>query len=128
MKWIQEQDEEDFEQEKKIKEWLGDSNEQFDFKHISSNGTARNTLVKASISLDQKIQEDSSGTFADIIMGSDGRTLYGGHDIDPNEIIDGYLYCLGFSEGDSEWIVKMLKLWGEKNSWLLEKSQKNSEW
>jgi hypothetical protein len=115
-KWIADEDVEDFEQEQKIREWLNKNGETkpdhsgFDFKYISSKGTARNSRVRASLSLDQKIQEDSRGTFADIIAGSDGRDLYRGEEPSADQILDAHLACMGFDEELSEWIIKTLKL------------------
>lgn len=113
-KWTCEQDEEDFEQEKLIKDWIGQRRDvEFEFQHINRKGNARNTLIRASISLDQKIGEDSSGTFADLIAGSDGRDLECGPE--PDEVerdfkkeISGYLSVIGFKEKEIECLIKIM--------------------
>lgn len=115
-KFISAQDQEDCAQEKIIQQWLkqqGNASE-FDFKHINRKGTARNTLVKAEVRLDQKIKNDGDSTFADFIAGSDGRDLYSGGDIvflqpEPVEKIHGYLFALGFNQGEIKWLIKMFK-------------------
>lgn len=111
-KFLSQEDIDDFEQESLIKEWLEKSKKSagFDFKHITSKGTARNTLVRASVSLDQKISEDGPGTFADLIAGSDGRDLFEREDINYAGIIDENLFYLGLDEELSEWVLKTLKL------------------
>ena len=76
-KYLCAQDEEDFEQEKQIEAWLareGRSGE-LEFQHFNRKGNARNTLVRAQVRLDAQISEDETGTFADLIAGSDGRDL-----------------------------------------------------
>jgi hypothetical protein len=118
-KWdTNDEDVEDFEQEKLIAEWLkreGMSGA-VDLQHINRKGHARNTLIKASISLDQQVGDESgSATFADLIAGSDGRDLeVGGDDCDPEleaqEQVSRYLLILGFNQGELEWLTKMLKL------------------
>lgn len=130
--WICEQDEEDHEQDKAIKNWL-ENNPQgrdvdFDYKFITRKGTARNTLVRASFSLDREISEHGTGTLADFVKGSDGRDLYSGDSVSPDVAIDAYLYFLGFEEELTEWIVKMLKLSANQSNWLSEKYQTDSEW
>ncbi len=110
--WVNEEDGQDFEQEKQILLWAEAAGigEQFNFQHISRKGTARNTLIKAQIRLDQKITYDSSGTFANFVSGSDGRDLYSGGDhFEPGEMIDAYLYFLGFDEEFTQWLIKMSK-------------------
>lgn len=116
-----EQDEEDCEQEKLIKEWLKQqgANEQFEFKHINSKGTARNTLVRAQVRLDQQVFDDSAGTFADRIAGCDGRDLECGPDalsVEPetpeerlNSSIDLFFEAIGLSEEIKQWATKLLK-------------------
>jgi hypothetical protein len=120
LKWLCEQDQEDFEQEQKIKEWIAkvdkEATVKFDYKHINSKGNIRNTLVRASSSLDQEIQTDAKGTFADLVAGCDGRDLYCGREPSVSEILDAYLYFLGLSEEDSEWVIKTLKLWANQNN------------
>jgi len=133
-KWISAQDEEDCAQEKLIQQWLKQQGaiEQFDFKHINRKGTARNTLVKAEVRLDQKIREDGDSTFADFIAGSDGRDLLGGGDIDepqpePIEKISGYLFALGFNQGDVKWLIKIFKSSVTKKQLHSEKFLNDSE-
>lgn len=115
-KFISAQDEEDCAQEKLIQQWLKQQGNvgAVDFKHINRKGTARNTLVKAEVRLDQKIGDDTDTTFADFIAGSDGRDLYSGGDADelkpePTEKIYGYLFALGFKQGEAKWLIKMFK-------------------
>ena len=136
MKWAtNEQDDEDFEQERLIEQWLereGKSGS-IDLKHITSKGTVRNTLVKASISLDQEITQDGGGTFADLIAGLDGRDLeIGSLECDPEgdarEQIFWYLSALGFNQGEIEWLIKTLKLSIQENKSLFEKLAISSEW
>jgi hypothetical protein len=134
-KWsTNDEDQEDFEQEKQIQEWLKSQGNasSFEFKHINRNGRARNTLVKAAISLDQEIREDGSGTFADIIAGSDGRDLFGGDEFDgterdPLQKISGYLSALGFEQGEVICLIRTLKSSIDQNKWRSEKSQKSLE-
>jgi hypothetical protein len=119
-KWqTNDQDQEDFEQEKLIERWLERAGKSgsVELVHISSKGTARNTLIKASVSLDQRISEtgEGTGTFADVIAGSDGRDLdFGESDHDPEvearEQIFWNLSALGFEEGEVLCLVKILKL------------------
>lgn len=120
--YISNEDTEDFEQEKKIQEWLSSiANEsrkiEFDFKHITSKGTARNTRVRASISLDQKISEDSEGTFADIIAGCDGRDTIDRiytpeilEETDPEKAALEIYSAMGFNEEESIWLARNSQL------------------
>lgn len=112
------EDFEDFEQEKTIREWLEQQGitDGFDFKYTSSKGTTRNTLVRASVRLEQKIGfEERSGTYADIIAGSDGRDLYDrGPDIDSRaeakNQIHATLSSLGFTLVEVNWLETILML------------------
>jgi len=135
-KWdTNEEDKEDYEQERRIQEWLkqqGNSAE-FGYEYINRKGNARNTLIKASVRLDQKIGEDGTGTFADLIVGSDGRDLVGGDEpLDPEvearEIIHGYLFALGFQHEEILWLIKTLKLSVSESKSLFEKLAIDSEW
>jgi hypothetical protein len=134
-KWICAQDEEDFEQEKLIKQWLEREGrvEQIDYRHINSKGHARNTLVKASISLDQKVSDEADGArFGDLIAGSDGRDLECGGELpeperEAEEIIHGYLFALGFNQGEVECLVKILKSSIKVKQSLCEKSATDLE-
>lgn len=117
MKWsTNEQDIEDYEQEKQIEEWLGKRNSsKFEYQYINSKGNARNTLIKASFSLDQEIGKDGGGTFADIIIGSDGRDLECRREFDDSrrdleEEISWYLLALGFKREELSCLKKILKL------------------
>lgn len=134
-KFVSAEDQEDFAQEQEIQQWLEREGlaGQFELKHITRKGTARNTLVRAEVRLDQEIADDGSGTFADLIAGSDGRDLYGGGDDieltpEPIDKVRGYLQFLGFNKGDIEWVIKTLKLSVRENKWLLEKYPIDSEW
>jgi hypothetical protein len=120
--WINEEDEEDFEQEKKIRDWLNESGskERFEFKSINREGNARHIGVAASFSLDQKVGEDTDTTFADVVAGSDGRDLFGGENAGPTEYLDWeqiqeYLEMLGMDEGLTRWVTKTLK-WSVLNN------------
>lgn len=119
-----EQDIEDFEQEKLIQEWLKTTGEaafgEFEFKHISSKGTARNTIDQRSIRLDAQMRDEKdSGTFADIVAGSDGRDLecrLDGPEPEPKtaseileENIDLFFDAIGASEGTKKWAKKSIK-------------------
>lgn len=133
--WSNEQDLQDFEQEIEIKRWLEceGRTDKIDLKYISCKGTARNTLLRGAFSLDQKIGEDSSGTFADIIVGSDGRDLFGGdRDIDfrreAEQKIRWYLSALKFNEGEIKWLLTILLSSTAKNKPHLEKYLNDSEW
>ena len=116
-KWdLSQEDLDDYEQEKQIQEWLARSGNKngIDLVHINSKGNARNTRVRASVSLDQEIQTDSKGTFADLIAGhSDGSSSLGRPDAenprDAAATLDGYLALLGFNEEDTEWLIEKLK-------------------
>lgn len=117
MKFICDEDIEDYEQELRIKEWLNrEGIDGFELKHITRNGTARNTRVRASISLDQKISEDSTGTFADLIAGSDGRDYFFGEECDEGskpdkrELLKGYLSEIGFLKGEIKWLMEKMLL------------------
>ena len=123
-KWgANEQDLEDFEQEKLIQDWLRENggDTEFEFKHISSKGTPRNTLIKASFSLDQEIKTDSSGTFADLIIGSDGR------DLECGPVVDDFDERLSEAEAMITGVISLARsaaarLWAEKvfRQWLKE--------
>jgi len=129
------EDKEDFKQEKLIQEWLEreGSAGAIEFKHISSKGTARNTLVKASIRLDEKIFDDGAGTYADLVVGSDGRDFDCGRIGDESlptaqEKIFGYLSALGFNQGEIKCLEKIMwKSSITESSLLLEKSATNLE-
>lgn len=123
-KYLCAQDEEDFEQEKAIKDWLEREGraDDFGYQHINRKGTARNTLVRAQVRLDAQIQTDETGTFADRIAGSDGRDLEcaGGagstDDADANTApfylakqVDAFLDGIGADERTREWVKKSLK-------------------
>lgn len=122
-KFENEQDLDDFAQEQLIKDWLEREGRvaEFEFKHISRHGTARNTLVKAEVRLDAQAFDDSARTFADLIAGCDGRDLLGGRDadeIDPepkapadllDENIDLFFDAIGASEGTKAWAKKSIK-------------------
>lgn len=117
-----EQDVEDFEQEQLIREWLereGGAGE-FEFKHISSKGTARNTIDKRSIRLDAKVSdEEGSRTYADLIAGCDGRDLECGPVADEpepktaeeklNENLDLFFDAIGVAEGTKAWAKKSIR-------------------
>lgn len=129
-----EQDEEDFEQEQRIKEWIASQNGgEFGYQYINSKGNARNSGIKASVSLDQKITPDGTGTFADIIAGHDGRDLECGvgadeDEIDPGEKIEVYLLALKFAKEEIPWLIIILKKLILENKSLLPKSAIDSEW
>lgn len=133
---LAQEDLEDFEQEKRIQEWLasqGEGSDGFVFAYTTSKGTARSSRVRASISLDQKITEDSgSGTFADLVAGSDGRDLYDGDDSESapqaQDIIRAYLRALNFTEDLQEWLVKTLKSSISQSKSLFETYLTDSEW
>lgn len=112
---ISEQDEEDYEQEKLIKEWA-DKNDirGLEYEYINSKGGARNSLVRASFSLDQEIGEDGGGTFADIIAGCDGRDLECREEFDDttrdlDQEISWYLFALGFNQEGVVWLKKIFQ-------------------
>lgn len=120
MQFLCDQDREDFEQEKRINEWLNRDHpgrtDSVDCKHINRKGNARNTLVRANFSLDQQIvkHDARSGTYADLVAGSDGRDLENG-DSDYhfeeyfNGLVDETLTALGLHAKEIEWL---------KNLWL----------
>lgn len=131
--WVNDEDYEDFEQEKKIKEWLSNSSSEnagssFDFKHLTRNGTARNTLIRAAFSLDQNITDDSTGTLADFVTGSDGRDLYDGDATSSIEFIDAHFNGLGITGELKTWVIKTLKSWATTNTSHSEKFLIDSEW
>lgn len=123
MKWaISDEDNADFEQERLIQQWLKSEGRDgsIDYRYINRKGNARNTLVKASISLDQTISDEGNGgTFADLIAGSDGRDLEcGGGLVEPepktpqeylDDQINWFFETLGVSEGVKKWAKKSLK-------------------
>lgn len=136
-KWgANEEDIRDFEQEKIIQDWLNSEGRtgEIEFQHITSKGNVRNTLLKASFSLDQEISsEDGGRTFADLIAGSDGRDLECGGvgdelERDPEEQISGYLSALGFNKGDIKWLIKIFKLSIKENMRLFPTSVTDLEW
>lgn len=122
-KWeTNEEDQEDFAQEQLIQEWLRKegADVEFEFKHISRKGTARNTIDKRSIRLDAKVSdENGSRTYADIIAGSDGRDLECGLGIDQSEsktpeeeleeAFDLFFDAIGVGEGTKQWAKKSIK-------------------
>src|SRR6266540_571563 len=97
----------DFEQEMLIKNWLKDKDIDFKFNHISSTGQAKNTLIKSSISLDQKCSDESKNLFSNII--ADQKEQYTESE-DPENVIIRNLNGLGFKDGVETWLVKILKL------------------
>lgn len=118
MKFVSDQDQEDYEQERAIQEWLRKSSPErlgeFESKHITRKGTARNTLVRANFSLDQEIRRDEpgGGTYADLIAGFDGRSLEDGNaDYHFREHFIGTVWetltALGLNRGDIECLIKM---------------------
>lgn len=123
MQWLCAEDEEDYAQERLIKEWLereGGARD-FEYKHINRQGNARNTLVRAQVRLDQQINEDGSGTFADLIAGCDGRDLECGRsDHEANDAstsaadrleneFDLFFDAIGASEETKIWAKKSVK-------------------
>jgi len=105
-----------------------------ELQHINSKGRARNTLVKASISLDQQVGQDSdSCRYGDLIKGSDGRDLELGSlepdpEVEAREIIHGYLFALGFNQGDVTWLETILKLSIAGSEKLYRTLVSDSEW
>jgi hypothetical protein len=130
-KFLSQEDEEDYEQEKAIQDWLKTqqrANDKFNYQYINSKGNARNSRVRASFSLDQKIKEGETGALADFVAGSDGRDLYNGEAADAGEYLDAYLACLGLDEETSEWVVKTLKLSVGQSKLHLETFLTDLEW
>jgi len=116
-----EEDEEDYEQEKRIKEWLEKQNGQFEYQYINSKGNVRTSNFQGA-RLDKTVAEDTTTTFLDVITGCDGRDLEYRRSVNVYQEIDKWLFCLGFNEEMSEWIVKiMLKSLELKSSSRLEK-------
>ena len=120
-----EEDQEDFEQEQLIKEWLEREGRAGDveFQYISRKGTARNTIDKRSVRLDAQVSyEGGSRTYADLIAGSDGRDWecrldLGENDDEPatatdllNREINNFCETLGLDGGIEKWIRESLKL------------------
>lgn len=131
-----EEDIADFEQERQIEDWLNREGRagQIELAYISSKGTVRSSLLKASISLDQQVgaHGDGRGTFGDLIAGSDGRDLECGSvtdeiERDPREKILWHLSTLGFNTGEFEWLIKTLQLSIKANTVRLRKSARDSE-
>lgn len=130
-----EQDQEDFEQEKRIEEWLKSEGSavEFGYQYRNSKGNARNSGVRAQVRLDQKIGEDRSRTYADIIAGCDGRDLEGRGELvdleaEARETIFWYLSSIGLDERTIQWAIKTLKLSVLENKTHLEKFLIDSEW
>jgi len=140
------QDEEDFAQERAIQDWLEREGrvDDFGFEHINRKGNARNTLVRAQVRLDAKVQEDGSSTFADLIAGCDGRDLEcaGGDrpadgDAEPTysaavhleSELDLFCKGIGLTGGETEWVKKSVKSAASlQNLRSLMKEEKHSEW
>ncbi len=126
-------DTEDFEQEMRIREWLKceGMHDEFEFQHITRKGTARDTRIGAHggfVRLDQKIGDDESSTFADIIAGCDGRDLERGEQldeppIDPYDQISGYLLAIGVKQKEIPCLQKILKSSIRQSMWRSEKFQ-----
>ena len=77
--FLNEEDQEDYEQEIIIKEWLRNNGQRDDFKFTSINkkGNIKHIGDKGSFSLDQRINtEDGYSLFSEIIPGEDGRDLF----------------------------------------------------
>ncbi len=120
------EDIEDFEQEKLIQEWLRSTGNagRIELKHTTSKGTARNTLIKAAISLDEKMSDnDDSGTYADLIAGSDGRDLeYGEPDDSFEREIEELqwtiqaIICLASTKSAQAWAEIIYKQWCEQQT------------
>lgn len=139
MQFLCDQDREDFEQEKLINEWLNQSQpgrpELLEQRHINRQGNARNTLVRASFSIDQSIGKDNprGGTFADIVAGSDGRDLENGcSDYHFDEHFNGTVWetltALGLDSGDISCLIKMWLHSGNLSEKLSLTSMIDSEW
>lgn len=81
--FLNNEDNEDYEQELAIKQWLEQNgNPGFDFTSINRKGNARHIGDVGCFSLDQKISEENGGgTYADLVAGSDGRDLECGEDL-----------------------------------------------
>lgn len=131
-KFLSDEDLKDYEQEISIKKFLhsiGESDDGFDFKYINNKGNPRNFRVRASISLDQKIRKDSTGTFADIIAGSDGRDIEDGRytEFDEGDAVERILTALNIKGELKKWTKKMLLLKEIKISKRWKKFQSNSE-
>jgi hypothetical protein len=114
VQFVCDQDREDFEQEKRVNAWLAEAHpgRALEATHTTRHGTARNTLVRAAISLDQPVIEGETLSFADLIPGKDGRELEAGNpEFHFQEHFDGVveqtLDALGFNEGEIGWLKTM---------------------
>jgi hypothetical protein len=131
------QDKEDAEQERKILEWAKSADKQITLTHINQSGTISSSLCRGSFSLDEATStEERSGTYADIIAGSDGRELY---DDDPDrgyeqildradDLIRETLRALSFKEMEIEWLNKMWCSLVKSEDKLFQTLMIDSEW
>lgn len=108
------EDIEDYEQEKRIRDFLKNNkirNSGIEFQYINSKGNARSSNVKASFSLDQKVNAESNSSYSDIIAGHDGRTLENGHInvFDPEKELSNILEAIGLEKGLKKWTEKILQ-------------------
>lgn len=131
--WLYEQDKEDFEQEKKIREWQGKRKSRWDkIDYLRINygrkGSPRHTGNVRSISLHAEVGEDGARTLEDFIAGSDGRDLYGGNELSFDEILNAHLECMGLGEDLSEWVTKRLKLSEARSQSRFQKFLTDLEW
>lgn len=126
MKYRSIDDEEDFEQEKKIKEWADRNNINLDYKYTTKNNTAKNSFRDQS--LDKKFSNDNDGCLLDILVGQDGNDLYKEAETEFDEILDAHLYFLNIDEETAVWVIKILKSFQQKNKMLLERFLTDSEW
>lgn len=130
MRWTTDEDVEDYEQERAIREWLSRENksDDFNFTAITRNNTVKRTNLRAAFSLDQKLSIDGEDTFYEVVAGDDGRELYQANEIRPEEYIDAYLSCMGFNEEDTEWLIATLKLSERASRSRFEKFLIDLEW
>lgn len=76
--YLNNEDLEDYEQEKRIQEWLKKNNleSEFEFSSINSKGNAKHVGDIGSFSLDQQISDESgSSSFAEIIEGENNISI-----------------------------------------------------
>lgn len=139
MQHLCDQDREDFEQEKRINEWLNRDYsgrpELLESWHINRKGNARNTLIQARFSLDQNVRKDDArgGTFADLVAGYDGRDLENGDgDYHFREHFESTvtetLQALGLREREIEWLKNLWRHSETINVWHSQTSMTDLEW
>lgn len=116
--YLTKQDLEDYEQEKRIQEFLqreGKDVSGIAFRYLTRSGRPKSSQTPASISIDQEIKDGESGRYLDTIGKCSEEIenfINGGIDteeVDPEKQIGIYLEALGFKGRVLSWTKRMLR-------------------